>query len=105
MVLKVVAVLIRQSRQTKDLLEVKKLFLSDLTKLCNNNRENRRFVNVLFMKMVLIWFILDHYLPALVNGKSLSLLDEVVLIIGISCNRRKFVIQISLALKSRPGTT
>ena len=43
MVLKVVAVLIRQSRQTKDLLEVKKLLLSDLTKLCNNNRENRRF--------------------------------------------------------------
>lgn len=41
-VLKVVAMLIRQSKQTLALLDVKKLFLSDLTILCNNNRDNRR---------------------------------------------------------------
>lgn len=44
MILKVVATLIRQSKQTEQLLEVKKLFLSDMTLLCNNNRENRRTV-------------------------------------------------------------
>lgn len=43
-ILKVVATLIRQSKQTEQLLEVKKLFLSDMTLLCNNNRENRRTV-------------------------------------------------------------
>ncbi|GLH11169.1 Lipopolysaccharide-responsive and beige-like anchor protein [Gryllus bimaculatus] len=42
MILKVVATLIRQSKQTEQLLDVKKLFLSDMTLLCNNNRENRR---------------------------------------------------------------
>lgn len=44
MILKVVATLIRQSKQTEQLLEVKKLFLSDMTLLCSNNRENRRTV-------------------------------------------------------------
>jgi hypothetical protein len=35
---------VRQSKQTEQLLDVKKLFLSDMTLLCNNNRENRRTV-------------------------------------------------------------
>jgi hypothetical protein len=43
-ILKVVATLIRQSKQTEALLDVKKLFLSDMTLLCNHNRENRRTV-------------------------------------------------------------
>ena len=43
-VLKVVASLIRQSKPGPKLEEVKKLFLSDMTLLCNNNRENRRTV-------------------------------------------------------------
>ena len=43
-VLKVVASLIRQSKSSPKLEEVKKLFLSDMTLLCNNNRENRRTV-------------------------------------------------------------
>ncbi|XP_048243612.1 neurobeachin-like isoform X2 [Haliotis rufescens] len=43
-VLKVVATLIRQSKVTKEVLEVKRMFLSDLTILCNNNRDNRRTV-------------------------------------------------------------
>ncbi|XP_064636479.1 neurobeachin-like isoform X3 [Lineus longissimus] len=44
MVLKVIATLIRQSKQTEKVMEVKKLFLSDLTILCIHNRENRRTV-------------------------------------------------------------
>ncbi|ELT95909.1 hypothetical protein CAPTEDRAFT_213205 [Capitella teleta] len=44
LVLKVVASLIRQSKQTAEVLEVKKTFLSDLTVLSNHNRENRRTV-------------------------------------------------------------
>ena len=44
MILKVVASLIRQSKSGQKLEEVKKLFLSDMTLLCNNNRENRRTV-------------------------------------------------------------
>ena len=44
MILKVVASLIRQSKPNQKLEEVKKLFLSDMTLLCNNNRENRRTV-------------------------------------------------------------
>lgn len=43
-ILKVVASLIRQSKPCAKLEEVKKLFLSDMTLLCNNNRENRRTV-------------------------------------------------------------
>ena len=43
-ILKVVASLIRQSKPCPALEEVKKLFLSDMTLLCNNNRENRRTV-------------------------------------------------------------
>ncbi|CAN8032406.1 unnamed protein product, partial [Ixodes persulcatus] len=42
MILKVVATLIRQSKPCEELIEVKKLFLSDMTLLCNNNKENRR---------------------------------------------------------------
>ena len=43
-ILKVCATLIRQSKSSDALLEVKKLFLSDMTLLCNNNRDNRRTV-------------------------------------------------------------
>lgn len=43
-ILKVVATLIRQAKSSEQLLEVKKLFLSDMTILCSNNRENRRTV-------------------------------------------------------------
>lgn len=59
-VLKVVATLIRQSKQTEQLLEVKKLFLSDMTLLCNNNRENRR--TVLQMSVWQEWLIAMAYI-------------------------------------------
>lgn len=60
MILKAVATLIRQSKQTEELLEVKKLFLSDMTLLCNNNRENRR--TVLQMSVWQEWLIAMAYI-------------------------------------------
>ncbi|XP_065076461.1 neurobeachin isoform X10 [Ochlerotatus camptorhynchus] len=60
MILKVVATLIRQSKQSEQLLEVKKLFLSDMTLLCNNNRENRR--TVLQMSVWQEWLIAMAYI-------------------------------------------
>nr|XP_032522853.1 neurobeachin isoform X3 [Danaus plexippus plexippus] len=60
MILKVVATLIRQSKQTEQLLEVKKLFLSDMTLLCSNNRENRR--TVLQMSVWQEWLIAMAYI-------------------------------------------
>ncbi|CAH1159867.1 unnamed protein product [Phaedon cochleariae] len=60
MVLKVVATLVRQSKQTEQLLDVKKLFLSDMTLLCNNNRENRR--TVLQMSVWQEWLIAMAYI-------------------------------------------
>ncbi|XP_052124935.1 neurobeachin isoform X3 [Frankliniella occidentalis] len=60
MILKVVATLIRQSKPTDQLLEVKKLFLSDMTLLCNNNRENRR--TVLQMSVWQEWLIAMAYI-------------------------------------------
>lgn len=59
-ILKVVASLIRQSKQSEHLLEVKKLFLSDMTLLCNNNRENRR--TVLQMSVWQEWLIAMAYI-------------------------------------------
>lgn len=59
-ILKVVATLIRQSKQTEQLLDVKKLFLSDMTLLCNNNRENRR--TVLQMSVWQEWLIAMAYI-------------------------------------------
>jgi hypothetical protein len=44
LILKVIASLIRQSRQDDLAMEVKQLFLADLTFLCSNSRENRRTV-------------------------------------------------------------
>ena len=41
--LKVVAVLLRQSKQTPDILELKRVFLSDMMALCSNSRDNKRF--------------------------------------------------------------
>ena len=35
--------MIRQSKNDPETMEVKKVFLSDLTILCNNNKENRRY--------------------------------------------------------------
>lgn len=55
-----VATLVRQSKQTEQLLEVKKLFLSDMTLLCNNNRENRR--TVLQMSVWQEWLIAMAYI-------------------------------------------
>ncbi|KAJ9587478.1 hypothetical protein L9F63_028268, partial [Diploptera punctata] len=55
-----VATLIRQSKQTEQLLDVKKLFLSDMTLLCNNNRENRR--TVLQMSVWQEWLIAMAYI-------------------------------------------
>ncbi|XP_059484361.1 neurobeachin isoform X4 [Neocloeon triangulifer] len=60
MILKVVATLIRQSKQTDNLQDVKKLFLSDMTLLCNNNRENRR--TVLQMSVWQEWLIAMAYI-------------------------------------------
>ena len=60
MVLKVVASLIRQSKSSPKLEEVKKLFLSDMTLLCNNNRENRR--TVLQMSVWQEWLISLAYI-------------------------------------------
>ncbi|XP_045479576.1 neurobeachin isoform X4 [Harmonia axyridis] len=60
MILKVVATLVRQSKQDEQLLEVKKLFLSDMTLLCNNNRENRR--TVLQMSVWQEWLIAMAYI-------------------------------------------
>ncbi|XP_043473814.1 neurobeachin isoform X6 [Leptopilina heterotoma] len=59
-ILKVVATLIRQSKRTEQLLDVKKLFLSDMTLLCNNNRENRR--TVLQMSVWQEWLIAMAYI-------------------------------------------
>lgn len=59
-ILKVVATLIRQSKQTESLIEVKKLFLSDMTLLCNSNRENRR--TVLQMSVWQEWLIAMAYI-------------------------------------------
>merc|ERR1711892_636290 len=55
MMLKVSAQLLRQSKASPELSEVKKLFLSDMTLLCNNNRENRR--TVLQMSVWQEWLI------------------------------------------------
>ncbi|KAM7346344.1 A kinase anchor protein rugose isoform 13-T20 [Cochliomyia hominivorax] len=60
MMLKVVATLVRQSKQTESLIEVKKLFLSDMTLLCNSNRENRR--TVLQMSVWQEWLIAMAYI-------------------------------------------
>jgi hypothetical protein len=60
-ILKVVATLIiRQSKQTEGLQDVKKLFLSDMTLLCNNNRENRRTVLQMSVWQVTIAVVLFY---------------------------------------------
>ncbi|KAK8731373.1 hypothetical protein OTU49_007572, partial [Cherax quadricarinatus] len=60
MILKVCATLIRQSKPSDNLMEVKKLFLSDMTLLCNNNRDNRR--TVLQMSVWQEWLIALAYI-------------------------------------------
>ena len=59
-ILKVVANIIRQSKQTDKLLEVKKLFLSDIINLCTNNRDNRR--TILQMSVWQEWLIAMTYI-------------------------------------------
>ncbi|XP_023212036.1 neurobeachin-like isoform X1 [Centruroides sculpturatus] len=60
MILKIVATLIRQSKPSEELMEVKKLFLSDMTLLCNNNKDNRR--TVLQMSVWQEWLIAMAYI-------------------------------------------
>jgi neurobeachin len=70
-ILKVVATLIRQSKQTEQLIEVKKFFLSDMTLLCNNNRDNRR--TVLQMSVWQEWLISMAYIhPKNMEEQKLS---------------------------------
>lgn len=60
MMLKVMATLIRQSKPSEALLEIKKIFLTDMAFLCNNNRENRR--TVLQMSVWQEWLISMAYI-------------------------------------------
>ena len=60
MVLKVMATLIRQSKPSENLMEIKKIFLTDMAFLCNNNRENRR--TVLQMSVWQEWLIAMAYI-------------------------------------------
>lgn len=50
--LKVIANIINQSSECSELMNVKKLFLTDLINLCKNSRNNRRFV---ILKIYLIF--------------------------------------------------
>lgn len=59
MVLKVIASLLRQSKACDELMEVKRLFLSDLSLLCNASRENRR--TVLQMSVWQEWLVALAY--------------------------------------------
>lgn len=60
MILKVMATLIRQSKPSEQLMEIKKIFLTDMAFLCNNNRENRR--TVLQMSVWQEWLISMAYI-------------------------------------------
>nr|CAH0107648.1 unnamed protein product [Daphnia galeata] len=60
MILKVMATLIRQSKPSESLMEIKKIFLTDMAFLCNNNRENRR--TVLQMSVWQEWLISMAYI-------------------------------------------
>ncbi|KAK3100612.1 hypothetical protein FSP39_022596 [Pinctada imbricata] len=74
-VLKVVATMIRQSKPSKEVVEVKRIFLSDLTILCNNNRENRR--TVLQMSVWQDWlFSLSYIYPR--NEEEQKITDMVM---------------------------
>ncbi|XP_059162921.1 neurobeachin-like isoform X4 [Physella acuta] len=74
-ILKVVATMIRQSKPTPEVLEVKKTFLSDLTILCNNNKDNRR--TVLQMSVWQDWlFSLAYIYPR--NSEQQRITDMVM---------------------------
>ncbi|CAL1540734.1 unnamed protein product, partial [Lymnaea stagnalis] len=74
-ILKVVATMIRQSKPTAEVLEVKKTFLSDLTILCNNNKDNRR--TVLQMSVWQDWlFSLSYIYPR--NSEQQRITDMVM---------------------------
>ena len=60
MILKVMATLIRQSKAGAGLLDIKKIFLTDMTLLCSNNRENRR--TVLQMSVWQEWLVSMAYI-------------------------------------------
>lgn len=71
MILKVAATLIRHSKPTSQLLEVKKLFLTDLMLLCTNNRDNRR--TVLQMSVWQEWLISLAYIhPKTIEEHNIS---------------------------------
>ncbi|KAG8182137.1 hypothetical protein JTE90_014552 [Oedothorax gibbosus] len=71
MILKVIATLIRQSKHCEELMETKKLFLSDMTLLCNNNKENRR--TVLQMSVWQEWLVALAYIhPSSAEEQKLS---------------------------------
>ncbi|XP_041358388.1 neurobeachin-like isoform X2 [Gigantopelta aegis] len=74
-VLKVVATMIRQSKQTQEVKDVKRIFLSDLTILCNNNKDNRR--TVLQMSVWQDWlFSLAYIYPK--NGEEEKITEMVM---------------------------
>ncbi|XP_035829545.1 neurobeachin, partial [Aplysia californica] len=74
-ILKVVATMICQSKPTAEVLEVKKIFLSDLTILCNNNKDNRR--TVLQMSVWQDWlFSLAYIYPR--NSEQQRITDMVM---------------------------
>ena len=54
------ATLIRQSKPSESLMDIKKIFLTDMAFLCNNNRENRR--TVLQMSVWQEWLIAMAYI-------------------------------------------
>ncbi|XP_062597787.1 neurobeachin-like isoform X2 [Saccostrea cucullata] len=74
-ILKVVATMIRQSKLSPVVMEVKRCFLSDLTILCNNNRDNRR--TVLQMSVWQDWlFTLAYIYPR--NEEEQKITDMVM---------------------------
>ena len=70
-ILKVVATMIHQSKQSTELMEVKKMFLSDLTIMCNNNKENRR--TLLQMSVWQEWlFTMAYIYPQNVDEQKIT---------------------------------
>lgn len=80
--LKVAATLIRQSKQTEQLLEVKKLFLSDMTLLCNVNKDNRR--TILQMSVWQEWLIAMAYIHPK-NSEEQKISDMVYSLFRYGC--------------------
>ena len=73
-ILKVIASLIRQSKPTPQLGDVKRIFLTDMTLLCNVSRENRR--TVLQMSVWQEWLISMTYIHPK-NNEEVKISDMV----------------------------